>query len=117
MPLGRSAEPSCLLQKMAYEFEPLGVWGVELSGQTIGMVLGPVTIGAETNSFVLEVAKQCAHIVQYLLAGGVYVGGRFCRQHYRGCFQGHCLGLDPGGYELEKHYVDPRPLLESKGLI
>ena len=27
------------------------------------------------------------------------------------------LGLDPGGYELEKHYVDPRPLLESKGLI
>jgi len=27
------------------------------------------------------------------------------------------LGLDPSGYDLEKHYVDPRPLLGEKGLI
>ncbi len=27
------------------------------------------------------------------------------------------LGLDPTRYELEKHYVDPKPLLKAKGLL
>jgi len=30
---------------------------------------------------------------------------------------GIALGLDSEGFELDRHYVDPRPLLEGKGLI
>ena len=30
---------------------------------------------------------------------------------------GIALGLDSKGFELDRHYVDPRPLLEGKGLI
>jgi heterodisulfide reductase subunit B len=30
---------------------------------------------------------------------------------------GIALGLDSDGFELDRHYVDPRPLLKSKGLI
>jgi heterodisulfide reductase subunit B len=30
---------------------------------------------------------------------------------------GIALGLDSESFELDRHYVDPRPLLESKGLI
>jgi len=30
---------------------------------------------------------------------------------------GIALGLDPSGYDLDRHYVDPRPLLQARGLI
>ncbi|MGA9350276.1 MAG: CoB--CoM heterodisulfide reductase iron-sulfur subunit B family protein [Anaerolineae bacterium] len=30
---------------------------------------------------------------------------------------GIALGLDSNGFELDRHYIDPRPLLKSKGLI
>jgi len=47
----------------------------------------------------------------------VYGGFRPLPVLYFTQLMGLAFGMGPDGYELDKHYVDPRPLLRDKGLI
>lgn len=47
----------------------------------------------------------------------VYGGFRSLPVLYFTQLMGLAFGIGPDGYELDKHYVDPRPLLQNRGLI